>query len=51
MWRTERLDVVLIKAALDVLDHQARLSDLRVAHHADFDDDAVMNKKREALSA
>jgi hypothetical protein len=38
---TERLDVVLIEAALDVAHHQARLADLRVAHHAHFDDHAV----------
>lgn len=34
---TECLDVVLIPAALDVLDHQACLSDLGVAHHAYLD--------------
>jgi hypothetical protein len=38
---TQRLDIILIEAPLDVLDHQARLSDLRVPHHAYFDDDAA----------
>lgn len=37
----QRLDVVLVPAALDVLHHQARLADLRVAHHAHLDDDVV----------
>src|SRR5712671_1933791 len=32
--RTQRLDIILIEAPLDVLDHQARLSDLRVPNHA-----------------
>ena len=39
---TERLNVVLIPAALDVLDHQARLSDLRVAHHAHLDHNTAL---------
>lgn len=34
---TERLNVVLIPAALDILDHQARLPDLRIPDHAHFD--------------
>ena len=33
----QRLDVVLVEGALDELDHQARLADLRVANHADLD--------------
>ena len=37
----ERLDIVLVPAALDVLDHEGRLADLRVANHADLDDDVV----------
>ena len=36
----ERLDVVLVPRPLDILDHERRLADLRVAHHADLDDDA-----------
>lgn len=39
--RTQRLYVILIKAPFDVLDHQARFSDLRVPNHAHFDDDAA----------
>lgn len=37
----ERLDVVLVPAALDVLDHERRLTDLGVADHADLDDDVI----------
>lgn len=37
---TQRLYIILIEAALNVLDHQACLSDLRVSNHTDFDDDA-----------
>lgn len=37
---TECLDVVLVPAALDVLDHQAGLADLGIADHADLDDHA-----------
>lgn len=36
---TQRLNVVLVPAALDVLDHQARLADLGITDHADLDDD------------
>jgi hypothetical protein len=38
---TQRLDIILIEAPFDVLDHQARLSDLRVPDHAHLDDDAA----------
>lgn len=38
---TQRLDVVLIPATLDVFDHQARLADLCIAHHADLDNHMV----------
>jgi hypothetical protein len=34
------LDVVFVPTALDVLDHQAGLSNLRVSNHANFDDNA-----------
>lgn len=37
----QRLDVVLVPAALDVLDHERRLANLRIAHHADLDHDVV----------
>jgi hypothetical protein len=37
---TQRLDVILVPAALDIFHHQAGLSDLRVSHHTDLDDDA-----------
>lgn len=37
---TQRLNIVLVETALDVLDHQACLSYLRVANHADLDDNA-----------
>ena len=37
----EGLDVVLVPAALDVLDHQTGLAYLGVAHHAHLDDDMV----------
>jgi hypothetical protein len=40
--RTQRLYVILIKAPLNVFDHQARLSDLRISNHAYFDDDAAI---------
>lgn len=33
------LDVVLVPAALHILDHQACLADLGITNHADFDDD------------
>lgn len=39
--RTQRLYIILIEAPLDILDHQARLSNLRVPNHAHFDDDAA----------
>ena len=38
---TECLDVVLVPAALDVLDHERSLANLRVANHANLDDDVV----------
>lgn len=38
--RTQRLDIVLVEAAFDVLDHETRLSYLRVSNHSNFDDDA-----------
>lgn len=38
----QRLDVVFVPGALDVLDHEAGFADLGVADHADFDDDAVI---------
>lgn len=34
------MDVVLVPAAFDVLDHQAGLANLGIAHHADLDDHA-----------
>jgi hypothetical protein len=35
--RTQRLDVVLVPAALDVFHHQTGLADLRISNHADLD--------------
>jgi hypothetical protein len=35
---TQRLNVVLVKRAFDVLDHERRLANLRVADHGDFHD-------------
>ena len=40
--RTQRLDVILIETPLNVFDHQARLSYLRVPNHPYFDDDAMI---------
>lgn len=37
----QRLDVVLVPAALDVLDHEGRLANLCITHHADLDHDMV----------
>lgn len=37
----QRLNVILIPAALDVLYHQTRLADLRIADHAHLDDDVA----------
>ena len=37
---TERLDVVLVEAAFDIFHHKTRFTDLRVAHHPNFDDNA-----------
>lgn len=37
----QRLDIVFVPAALDVLDHERRLADLGIAHHADLYDDVV----------
>ena len=34
---TECLDVILVPAALNILDHQAGLADLRVSDHAHLD--------------
>ena len=39
--RTQRLDVILVEAALDILDHETGLSYLRVSNHADLDYDAA----------
>ena len=39
--RTQRLDVILVEASLDILDHETGLADLRVTDHADLDDDAA----------
>jgi hypothetical protein len=36
---TQRLNVVFVPAALDIFDHQTGLSNLRVADHANLDDD------------
>lgn len=33
----------LLKAALNVFDHQTRLSNLRVSNHADLEDDAALS--------
>lgn len=38
--RTQSLNVVFIPAALDVLDHQGGLADLRIADHSNLDDNA-----------
>lgn len=35
--RTERLDIVLVETALDILDHQTCFSYLRVTDHPDLD--------------
>ena len=48
--RTQRLDVILVEAALDVLDHQTRLANLGVTDHADFDDDAESVKGGKRVS-
>lgn len=39
--RTQRLNIVLVETALDILDHQTCLADLGVAHHPDLDHDTV----------
>jgi hypothetical protein len=44
--RTQRLDVILVKAPLDVLDHQASLPDLRVTDHTDLDDHAGAHQSK-----
>lgn len=41
--RTQRLDIILVEAALDVLDHETGLSDLRIPNHSHLDDDAVVS--------
>lgn len=38
---TQRLDIVLIETALDILDHQTRFPNLRVTDHSDLDHDAA----------
>lgn len=38
---TQRLDIILIPAPLDVLDHQRGLADLRITNHSDLDDNMV----------
>lgn len=38
--RTERLNIVLVETALDILDHQTCLSYLRVTDHPDLDNHA-----------
>lgn len=40
--RTQRLDIVFIETALDILDHEARLAYLRIPDHSDFDNHAVL---------
>lgn len=45
--RTERLNIVLVKTALNILDHQACLSYLRVADHPNLDDDAGKQSQSE----
>lgn len=39
--RTERLDIVLVETALDILDHQTCFSYLRVTDHPDLDNHTV----------
>lgn len=39
---SQRLNVVLIPAPLHILDHERRLANLCIAHHADLDDHAVL---------
>jgi hypothetical protein len=38
---TERLNVILVKSAFDVFDHETCLSDGRVSHHSYFDDNTT----------
>ena len=38
--RTQSLNVVFVPAALDILDHQGGLADLRITDHSNLDDDA-----------
>lgn len=40
VWLTKSLNVVFVPTALDVLHHQARLSNLRISDHPDFYHDA-----------
>lgn len=44
--RTQRLNIILIEAAFDVLDHQTCLANLGIAHHPDLYDDAAKRKLR-----
>lgn len=40
--RTESLNVVLIPTAFHVFNHQTRLPNLGISHHANFDDDTAL---------
>lgn len=42
VFRTQCLNVVLIPATFHVFDHQTGFPNLRIAHHADFDDHAAL---------
>lgn len=48
--RTQRLYIIFVKAALDVFDHQARLSDLGVSYHADLYNDTDRGRRNESVS-
>lgn len=39
---TKCLNIILVPAALDVFDHETRLSNLRVSYHANFDHHAIL---------
>jgi hypothetical protein len=47
--RTQRLDVILIEAAFNVLDHQTRFSYLRIPDHPYFDDHAEWGVSSERM--
>lgn len=48
--RTQRLDIILVKATLDILDHQTCLPDLRVPNHPDLDHHTNTRATTEASS-